>query len=192
MLRSYLVTSHFLHTASQFSSLAGKAPPDPALGVALGERQPAAKKVMGIQLRRDEHVVPASSQAAPSFLPVPSTLPCSRTPLLCPWALRFPPPPQPARDPGSCCGSCHRPPAEPGHEPPQLQPPMERGAGRGLVVVGPGPGAAPGQRHGGTATGHRGAPGWAQGSAFGCRYCGAQTPGAARSGDDGQRSWAMR
>lgn len=131
MLRSYLVTSHFLHTASQFSSLAGKAPPDPALGVALGERQPAAKKVMGIQLHRDEHVVPASSQAAPSFLPVPSTLPCSRTPLLCPWALRFPPPPQPARDPGSCCGSCHRPPAEPGHEPPQLQPPAAADGARG-------------------------------------------------------------
>lgn len=50
MLWSYLVTSHFLHTASQFSSLAGKAQPDPVLGVALGEQQPAAKKVMEIEL----------------------------------------------------------------------------------------------------------------------------------------------
>lgn len=50
MLRSYLVTSHLLHTASQFSSSAGKAQPDPVLQVALEEHEQAAKKVMEIKL----------------------------------------------------------------------------------------------------------------------------------------------
>lgn len=118
MLWSYLVTSHFLHTASQFSSLAGKAQPDPVLGVAASSKKRSWKSNF-----KELNTSPPAPWLLPACSGSTSSRPCSCSPA--PFHLL---PGEPGTSQGTdslpvllCAGLASTLPAQPWHEPLQPQ-----------------------------------------------------------------------